>query len=149
MKHPIVITSEGKIYNRGKWNPIYDLYNKIFSNTAGRHKLAQSIIEPLKKRLDYQSIARKTFLVQQLPQGAVPFYTKDPVVSDIVVGRYKYDVIKINSDGRIYRKGRLPGGVRRVTFPTFELYSNPSIKISNVKRRRFDLIDRHIQKAKQ
>lgn len=32
---------------------------------------------PLRRNLDYQSIARKTFLVEQLPDGALPIYDKE------------------------------------------------------------------------
>jgi hypothetical protein len=31
----------------------------------------------------------------------------------------------------------------RVTIPEFEIYSNPTIRISEVKQRRFNVIDRH------
>ena len=37
---------------------------------------------------------------------------------------------------------------RRVTVPTFELYSNPTIQISSVKQRRFNIMDRATQKAR-
>lgn len=33
-----------------------------------------SWINPLRSRIDYQSIARQTFLVEELPQGALPVY---------------------------------------------------------------------------
>jgi len=53
------------------------------------------------------------------------------------------------SGGIVHRKGRLLKPFLRVTFPQFELYSNPSIKLSDVRTRRFDLIDRKVQKARQ
>lgn len=37
----------------------------------------------------------------------------------------------------------------QVIFPSFEIYSNPSVRIADVKRRRFPLIDRAVQKARQ
>lgn len=146
MKHPIIITSGGSIQRRDKYSSII---SKYLSTSAGRCALAQSMVAPLRTRLDYQGIARKVFNIQQLPQGALPVYDKDPLVSDIVAGRYKYDTIKISSSGVVHRKGRLPKPFLRITFPQFELYSNPTIKLSSVKRRRFDLIDRSVQKLKQ
>lgn len=50
----------------------------------------------------------------------------------------------------INKRGKLADwSTNRVIFPTFELYSNPTIRISDVKRRRFNLIDRAVQTAKQ
>lgn len=37
----------------------------------------------------------------------------------------------------------------RIVVPMFELYSNPTVRISEVRRRRFNVIDRIIQKARQ
>src|SRR5690606_13348184 len=37
----------------------------------------------------------------------------------------------------------------RVVVPTFELYANPTVRISEVRRRRFNVIDRAVQKARQ
>lgn len=37
----------------------------------------------------------------------------------------------------------------RITVPTFELVSNPKVRMSEVRRRRFNVIDRAVQKAKQ
>jgi hypothetical protein len=37
----------------------------------------------------------------------------------------------------------------RVRIPPFEVYSSPSININEVKRRRFNIIDRAVQKARQ
>lgn len=36
-----------------------------------------------------------------------------------------------------------------MTVPEFELYSNPTVRIAEVKRRRFNVIDRAVQKARQ
>jgi hypothetical protein len=33
---------------------------------------------PLRRNLDYQSIARRTFMVEELPAGALPIYDRDP-----------------------------------------------------------------------
>jgi hypothetical protein len=144
MKHPIIITSGGRIQRRDK----YSIISKYLSSSIGRQTLASSMIAPIRTGLDYQGIARKAFAVQQMPQGALPVYDSD-LVADIVTGRYKYDIIRISSGGIVHRKGRLLKPFLRITFPQFELYSNPTIKLSDVKRRRFNIIDRKVQKARQ
>lgn len=57
----------------------------------------------------------------------------------------------INSKGKIGTRdslNRIYGN--SVVVPQFEIYANPSIRISDVKSRRFNLIDRNIiQKARQ
>ena len=37
---------------------------------------------------------------------------------------------------------------QRVVLPEFEIYSNPTININDVKQRRYDLINRSVQKAR-
>ena len=37
----------------------------------------------------------------------------------------------------------------RLTIPEFEVVSNPTVRIAEVKRRRFNVIDRAQQKARQ
>lgn len=45
----------------------------------GRQRLAQAMINPLRRRLDYASVAQAAFPVEQMPPGAVPIYDRDPV----------------------------------------------------------------------
>src|SRR5271157_3201065 len=99
MHLPFVINNRGKLVERP-------------TNFALR--LAQSMVRPIRRSLDYQGIARRALVVEQLPQGALPDYNK-------VFGN-------------------------RVTVPEFEIYQNPTIKISDVKRRRFNIIVRHRKK---
>jgi hypothetical protein len=160
MKHPIIITSGGSLERRDKYDR-NSIIAKYLASSTGRQALASSMIAPIRRSLDYQGIARQVFAVQQLPQGAAPAYVSSglpsgnlPVydsdlVADIVVGRYKYDAIRISSRGRLYRKGQLSGAARRVTIPQFQLYASPTIKLSDVKSRRFNLIDRATYKLKQ
>lgn len=101
-----------------------------FIKTAGgRQKLASSMTQPLRTRRDYMSVARKTFLVEQLPDGALPIYDKDPDVTAYVVGEEGQNIVGITKP-------------RRVLFPLFELASNPEIPLTQIKERRFDLIER-------
>lgn len=43
----------------------------------GRAALAQSMVEPIRKRLEYQAIGRKLLMVDELPQGALVRYGKN------------------------------------------------------------------------
>ena len=95
----------------------------------GRAKLAASMTQPLRLRRDYAAVGRKTFLVEQLPDGALPIYDKDPDVTAFVVGEEGQNILAITKP-------------RRVIFPLFEIASNPEIPLTQIKERRFDLIER-------
>lgn len=116
-----------------------DQKNQIISehigSETGRRKLAASMQQPLRARRDYSSVGRKAFLVEQLPDGALPIYDKDPDVTAYVVGEEGENIVGI-------ARGR------RVIFPLFEIASNPEIPLSQVKERRFDLIERAQNLAK-
>jgi len=89
----------------------------------------QKWTQPLRLRRDYTSVGRKTFLVEQLPDGALPVYDKDPGVTAYVIGEEGQNILAIAKS-------------RRVIFPLFEIASNPEIPLTQVKERRFDLIER-------
>lgn len=96
---------------------------------SGRAKLAASMTQPLRLRRDYTAVGRKTFLVEQLPDGALPIYDKDPDVTAYVVGEEGENILAITKP-------------RRVIFPLFEIASNPEIPLTQIKERRYDLIER-------
>lgn len=70
----VIITSDDEIQNFDDQNS--NLINKFLSTPQGRQKLAASMIQPLRTRIDYQGLARKMFVVDPLPQGAIPIYGK-------------------------------------------------------------------------
>lgn len=105
------------------------LISDYVGSSAGRAKLAASMTQPLRLRRDYMAVGRKTFLVEQLPDGALPIYDKDPDVTAYVVGEEGENILAITKP-------------RRVTFPLFEIASNPEIPLTQIKERRFDLIER-------
>jgi HK97 family phage major capsid protein len=109
--------------------------SEYIKTAAGRAKLAQSMIQPLRLRRDYTAVGRKTFLVEQLPDGALPIYDKDPDVTAYVVGEEGENILAIQKP-------------RRVIFPLFEIASNPEIPLTQIKERRFDLIERAQDLAK-
>lgn len=74
-----------------------------------------------------------TYLVAQ---GALPVYDRDIDVSAVVISS--------NGSGP---ESRVFG--ERVTVPEFEIFSNPTVRIHEAKLRRFNVIDRAVQKARQ
>lgn len=105
------------------------LISEYINTASGRAKLAASMTQPLRMRRDYLAVGRKTFLVEQLPDGALPIYDKDPDVTAFVVGEEGENILAITKP-------------RRVIFPLFEIASNPEIPLTQIKERRFDLIER-------
>jgi hypothetical protein len=105
------------------------LISEYIGTAAGRAKLAASMTQPLRLRRDYMAVGRKTFLVEQLPDGALPIYDKDPDVTAYVIGEEGENIIAVTKP-------------RRVIFPLFEIASNPEIPLTQIKERRFDLIER-------
>lgn len=103
--------------------------SEYIKTASGRAKLAASMTQPLRLRRDYMAVGRKTFLVEQLPDGALSIYDKDPDVVAYVVGEEGENILSIQKP-------------RRVHFPLFEIASNPEIPLTQIKERRFDLIER-------
>lgn len=102
----------------------------------GRVALAQVMVEPIKRALEYQAIGRKLLLVDELPQGALARYEKDVASVAHVIGR----------------RGQVPDKVvegEEVLVPTWEIAANPQIRISEIKARRFYIVDRAQMKAKE
>lgn len=111
------------------------IIGEFIKTAAGRARLAASMVQPLRSRRDYSSVVRKTFLVEQLPDGALPIYDKDPDVTAYVVGE----------EGENIQAVQKP---RRVIFPLFEIATLPTIPLTQIKERRFDLIERAQQLGK-
>lgn len=111
------------------------IISEYIRTPAGRARLAASMTQPLRMRRDYSAVGRKTFLVEELPDGALPIYDKDPEVTAYVVGEEGENILAIQKP-------------RRVLFPLFEIASNPEIPLSQIKERRFDMIERSQKLAK-
>ena len=112
------------------------LLSKAISTERGRVALAQAMANPIRKNLDYQGVGRKALRVDPLPQGALAVYDKDIDVTAIV----------ISSNGAT-PESRIKGD--RISVPEFEVVSNPTVRIAEVKRRRFNVIERAQQRARQ
>ncbi len=109
----------------------YAILSKHIKTAAGRQKIAASMIQPLRKRRDYQSVGRRAFYVEQLPDGALPIYDKDADVAAYVIGEEGDNIISVVKP-------------KRVMFPLFEIAANPEIPLTEIKARRFDLIERSV-----
>lgn len=105
------------------------LISEYINDPRGRMRLASSMTQPLRLRRDYTSVGRKTFLVEQLPQGSLAYYDKDPDVAAYIVGEEGENILSITKP-------------RRVLIPTFEIASNPEIPLTQIQERRYDLIER-------
>lgn len=103
--------------------------DQYIGTSAGRKILANSMIQPLRDRRDYSSVGRKTFLVEQLPDGAIPIYDKDPDVTAYVIGEEGDSITAVMKP-------------RRVIFPLFEIAALPKAPLTQIKERRYDLLKR-------
>jgi len=113
-----------------------DLIARAIMTQDGKVALAQAMANPIRKNLDYHGIARRALVVDPIPQGAVPSYDRDIDVAAVVISS--------NGTGP---ESRVFGD--RVVVPEFEIFANPTVRIAEVKRRRFNVIDRAVQKARQ
>jgi hypothetical protein len=113
-----------------------ELISRAIMTQEGKLALAQSMANPIRRNLDYHGIARRALVVDALPPGAMATYERDIDVSAVVISS--------NGSGP---ESRVFG--ERVVIPEFEIYSNPTVRIAEVKRRRFNVIDRAVQKARQ
>jgi len=113
-----------------------EMIKQALMTQEGKIALGQAMANPIRRNLDYQGVGRKALVVDPLPQGALPVYDRDIDVGAVVV----------SSNGSA-PESRVFGD--RVTIPEFEVVSNPTVRIAEVKRRRFNVIDRAQQKARQ
>jgi hypothetical protein len=113
-----------------------ELIKRALMTQEGKIALGQAMANPIRRNLDYQGVGRRVLVVDPLPQGALPVYERDIDVAAVVV----------SSNGSA-PESRVFG--ERVTVPEFEVVSNPTVRIAEVRRRRFNVIDRAQQKARQ
>jgi len=132
MRLPFIINNKGKI------GPDEGAITTYLKTLGGKAALAASMAAPIRRSLDYHGIARRALVIDRLPQGALPYYDK-PI--EVVVGKFKHDHLVINNCGKLTGKGQYLFA-RKVVVPTFEIFSNPTINLSDITSRRSSLIDR-------
>ena len=113
-----------------------DLISRAIMTQDGKIALAQAMANPIRRNLDYQGIARRTLVLDPLPQGALPVYDRDIDVAAVIVSSNG-----TAPESRVFAE--------RITVPEFEVICNPTVRIAEVRRRRFNVIDRAVQKARQ
>ncbi len=113
-----------------------DLMTRAVYTEQGKMALAQAMANPIRKNLDYHGMARRALVIDPLSQGAYASYERDIDVTAVVVSSNGSGV-----ESRVFGD--------RVVVPTFELLANPTIRMSEARRRRFNVIDRAVQKARQ
>ena len=146
MEHPIIITRHGKTVVKADFKS--GLIAKYLATATGRAKLAAAMVQPIRRSLNYSGLARKVFQVTPLPVAALSIYDKEPDAVDVVAAlvnqvSFKHNVIVVNSHGKTGRRIEFLKA-RRVTIPSFEIYKNPTVRLGDIKARRFDLIERGI-----
>lgn len=50
---------------------------EYLNTSKGKEALAAAMVQPLRRQLDYNSIGRKTFVVETLPDHVSPFYDRE------------------------------------------------------------------------
>jgi len=109
---------------------------QALQSEEGRVALAQAMVEPIRRALEYQAVGRKCLMVDELPQGALARYERDVTAKAWVISR----------------RGAVPDMItegEEVLVPTFEIAVNPQIRLSEIKARRFYIVDRAQIKAKE
>jgi hypothetical protein len=102
----------------------------------GRVVLAQVMVEPIRRSLEYQAVGRKLLMVDELPQGALARYERDVASVAHVISR-KGAVPDLYTEGE------------EVLVPTFEIAVHPTVRLAEIKARRFYIVDRAQIKAKE
>lgn len=72
MKHPIIITSGGKFSTYSEYKN--GIIAKAVFSPAGKIALAQAMAAPIKRNLDYQGMARRVLVADQLPTVTALMY---------------------------------------------------------------------------
>ena len=113
-----------------------DIIAQALETDEGRTALAQAMVEPIRRSLEYQAVGRKLLMVDELPQGALARYERDVASVAHVVSR----------------RGAVPDQIQEgeeILVPTFEIAAHPTVRLSEIKARRFYIVDRAQIKAKK
>jgi len=113
-----------------------EIVEAALNTDEGRVALAQAMVEPIRRSLEYQAVGRKLLMVDELPQGALARYERDVAAVAYVISR----------------RGAVPDQIQEgeeVIVPTFEIAAHPTVRLSEIKARRFYIVDRAQIKAKE
>ena len=105
---------------------------RYIESGEGRRTMASKMTPSLRRYRDYSAVGRKAFLVEDLEDGALPIYDKDPIVPAYAVGEAGDSIqVLVNSE--------------RIFAPLYELATWPLIPLTQIRERRYDLIKRTIE----
>ena len=113
-----------------------EIIAQALETDEGRTALAQAMVEPIRRSLEYQAVGRKLLMIDELPQGALARYERDVASTATVISR----------------RGAVPDQIQEgeeSLVPTFEIAANPTVRLSEIKARRFYIVDRAQIKAKE
>lgn len=106
-----------------------NIVSSLLANDQGRFQLAASMAEPLREYRDYTGIGRRAFQIDELGQGELAYYDKDIQTPSYIVSEEGTDVqVVIRAE--------------RVFVPLFEIATNLTIPITQIRERRYDLQSR-------
>jgi hypothetical protein len=107
-----------------------DLLRGLIQTNEGRQRLAASMMQPLRQRLDLMSIARRAFRVDHLPPGSSAIY--DTVTTSFALNETGEEVVAVLGRGRI---------------PMFQCSTNQEIPLRVIRERVFDSVERAQESA--
>lgn len=110
------------------------IISRYIGSSPGRATMAAKMTPSLRRFRDYSAVGRKAFLVEDLEDGALPIYDKDPIIPAYAVGEGGDSVIAMANSERVFA-------------PLFELAARPLIALTQIRERRYDLIKRTIELA--
>jgi hypothetical protein len=98
-----------------------EIYRDFMRTEEGRQRLATSMVEPLRDRLNARSFARRIFNVDRLPNGALPSYDKSQYVRGYVVDEDGEHIIELSTD------------LSRVILPIFPISSVQRTRLTTLR----------------
>ena len=113
-----------------------EIIAQALQTEEGRVALAQAMVEPIRRSLEYQAVGRKLLMIDELPQGALAHYERDVAAIAHVIAK----------------RGAVPNQIQEgeeIIVPTFEIAAHPTVRLSEIKARRFYIVDRAQIKAKE
>ena len=111
------------------------LIGQLIQSKQGRAKIAAAIGPELRRRRDYLAVGRKAFHVDELPPGTNAIYDFDVDVRGWL----------ISEEGQAPEEQQRP---KRVLVKTQEIVSRPKVSFAQIRERRYDIVNRVIEKAK-
>jgi len=111
-----------------------DIFEAI-QTEAGRRLIGAQMAVPIRTQLDYQGVARKFFEIDTLKPGEIARYDRDVNAFATVVGK-RGEVVQYIFEGEY------------VEPETWEIFAPWSVRLSELNKRRFNVLDRGQEKMR-